>query len=154
MTTTAKKGFIVRSGEDRAASPLRFLNGRFDCKVSGKDTDGAFCSFDTWRFKPGGPPLHLHFETDEWFLIVEGEFRFKIGDDEFIAHAGDSVFGPRGVPHQFRNLSETGRMFVTFYPAGTMEEFFAAGMVDPNSQAFKDLSLKHGMDVVGPALTD
>jgi hypothetical protein len=41
---------------------------------------------------------------------------------------------------------------VTFVPAGKMEAFFATQMVDPTSQAFKDLSREHGMEVVGPPL--
>ena len=43
---------VVRAGEDRHAASLKFLNGRFDCKISGSDTGGALCAYDTWRFKP------------------------------------------------------------------------------------------------------
>ena len=62
------------------------------------------------------------------------------------------MFGPRRVPHAFRNVTETARMMVTFQPALTMEEFFASQMLDPTSEAFRELSRKHGMDVVGPPL--
>ncbi|MDB5538533.1 MAG: Cupin 2 conserved barrel domain protein [Devosia sp.] len=153
MVTMVTRPLVVRSGEDRAASPLKFLNGRFDCKISAADTDGALCAYDTYRFKPGGPPLHVHFEQDEWFVVLEGEFKFQIGDETRYLKAGDSILGPRRVPHAFRNISETARMLITFQPAGTMEEFFSSGMVDPTSQAFRDLSLAHGMEVVGPPLS-
>ncbi len=144
--------FVVRAEEDRNAASVKFLNGRFDLKISARDTSGALCVYDTYRFKPGGPPLHVHYEQDEWFLVLEGEVRIQIGDETFHLKAGDSAFAPRGLPHAFRSLGETARMMVTFQPAGTMEAFFASGMVDPNSQAFKDLSLAHGMEVVGPPL--
>jgi mannose-6-phosphate isomerase-like protein (cupin superfamily) len=152
MNTTSK-GFLVRSGESRTGASLEFLNGRFDCKISAKDTGGALCAFDSYRFRPGGPRLHLHFEQDEWFLVLEGEFKFQVGDDTFMARAGDSVFGPRRVPHAFRNISETGRLVVTFLPALTMEVFFASPIIDPMSQEFLDHSRRHGMEIVGPPLS-
>ena len=152
VTENKSAAVVVRSGEDRHSAPLSFLNGRFDCKISAGDTGGALCAYDTFRFKPGGPPLHLHFEQDEWFQVQEGRFRFQIGDQTNELGAGDSILGPRGIPHAFRNLTETARMMVTFIPAGTMEAFFATQMVDPTSEAFRDLSRKHGMEVVGPPL--
>ncbi len=150
--TTNLTVVVVRAGEDRGSAPLKFLNGRFDCKISGADTNGALCAYDTWRFKPGGPPLHKHPDQDEWFLVLEGDFKFQVGDEMFALKPGDSLFAPRGVPHAFRNITETGRLMVTFQPAGAMESFFSSEMVDPTSQAFKDLSLSHGMEVVGPPL--
>lgn len=149
-----RDGFMVRSGEDRTAASLNFINGRFDLKISGRDTGGALCAYDTWRFKPGGPPLHLHFDVDEWFMILEGDFKFRVGDRMFEVGSGDSVFGPRGVPHAFRSLSQTARMLVTFQPAGVMEAFFAHELLDPLSDEFKEVSRRHNMDVVGPPLPD
>lgn len=152
VTENTPAAVLVRAGEDRQSAALKFLNGRFDCKIAGSDTGGALCAYDTYRFKQGGPPLHLHFEQEEWFFVLDGQFRFQIGDQTYELGAGNSIVGPRGVPHAFRNLTETARMMVTFIPAGRMEAFFATQMVDPTSQAFKDLSLQHGMEVVGPPL--
>ncbi|HEY8596703.1 MAG TPA: cupin domain-containing protein [Devosiaceae bacterium] len=151
-SVTGVEPFAVLAGSDRFASPVNFLNGRFDCKVSSKDTGGALCVFDTYRFKQGGPPVHLHLDQDEWFLVLDGEFRFQVGEQMHHLRAGDSIFGPRGVPHAFRNLTDSAQLMVTFLPAGTMEGFFASEMVDPLSQEFRDLSRRHGMIVVGPPL--
>ena len=144
--------FFVRAEEDRFLAPLRFLNGRFDCKVSGRDTGGALCVIDTFRMGRGGPPLHLHHHQNEWFFVQEGTFRFHVGGETLLLKEGDSIFGPCGVPHAFVNLSETGRLLIAFQPAGTMEAFFAAGLLDPMSEQFRELSRRHGMDVVGPPL--
>jgi mannose-6-phosphate isomerase-like protein (cupin superfamily) len=132
--------------------PVRFLNGRFDCKISARDTAGALCAFDTIRTRPGGPPLHLHLEQDEWFFVQEGQFQARVGDETRELGPGDSFFGPRGIPHAFTMVSQTGRMLITFQPAGTMEAFFAAELVDPMSEEFRELSRQHGMEVVGPPL--
>ena len=122
--------FVVRKDQDRLDNPVRFLNGRMDTKVSASDTAGAICVIDTVRLRRGGPPLHYHYEQDELFLVLEGQFRFQIGDAHYEAGPGDVVFGPRRVPHAFLNLSDTGRLMITFQPAGTMEQFFSSGLLD------------------------
>jgi quercetin dioxygenase-like cupin family protein len=148
-----QQGFKVLAGEDRLGASIRFLNGRFDLKVSARDTGGAWCAFDTFRTQPGGPPRHVHLAQDEWFLVMAGRFRFEVGAETFEAESGDTVFGPRGVPHAFRNITDTARLVVLFQPALTMEEFFSSGMLDPASPEFAELSRAHGMEVVGPPLT-
>jgi hypothetical protein len=40
---------------------------------------------------------------------------------------GDSVFGPRNVPHAFANVSDTGRLMIVYQPAGAIEQFFLNG---------------------------
>ena len=144
----------VASRQDRRVEPFRFLNGRFDRKVSSADTNGSLCVFDTIRDQPGGPPLHVHPEQDEWFLVTEGEFDVRVGDETVHLIAGDSVLGPRGVPHAFANTSPTGRLLVTFAPAGLMEAFFEVGSKRGamTPQEFAALSAEHGMRVVGPPL--
>ena len=93
------EGFQVLCDEDRFNVDLRYLNGRFDCKVSSKDSGGDLCIYDTLRTTKGGPPLHYHLAQDEWFFVREGEFVFQVGANVFRLKAGDSVFGPRNVPH-------------------------------------------------------
>ncbi len=145
---------LVLHDHDRNASPFAFLNGSFHLKVSSADTAGRATVFDTIRHTPGGPPLHIHDEQDEWFFVTEGQFDIRVGDTVHALGPGDSILAPRGVPHTFRNRSETGRIMVTFLPAGSMEEFFAAGSsAGPMSPSeFASLFEKHGMHIVGPPL--
>ena len=146
------QAFVVAKDQDRFGAPVRFLNGRFDTKVSGQDTGGALCMIDTLRLGRGGPPLHLHFDQDEMFFVLEGQFRFQVGDSFHELGPGDFLFGSRRVPHAFVNLSETGRLMVAFQPAGTMEAFFAGGWRDPTTEEFRQASREHGMEVLGPPL--
>ena len=90
------QGFVVRSEQDRFSAPIRFLNGRFDVKVSGRDTGGRLCVIDTVRVAPGGPPppVHVHAGQDEVFHVLGGRFRFRIGDELIEAGPGDVLFGP------------------------------------------------------------
>ncbi|MEP7240637.1 MAG: cupin domain-containing protein [Devosia sp.] len=145
----------VALDEDRFGQSFRFLNGRFDRKVSSDQTSGGMCIFDTIRTEPGGPPLHVHAAQDEWFSVTEGEFDVRVGDETFHLLPGDSILGPRGIPHAFANTTPTGRITIIFQPAGSMEAFFAAGsqkgrpLTPPE---FAALSAEHGMQVVGPPL--
>ena len=58
---------------------------------------------------PGPPrwiaPLHLHYDDDEAWYVLEGILRVKCGNDEIEAHAGSAVFVPRGTPHTYWNPS-------------------------------------------------
>ncbi len=154
MTSADQLPPIVPHNQDRNARPFAFLNGEFHLKVSSADTGGRATVFDTIRHSPGGPPLHLHHDQDEWFYVTEGKFDIRVGDNVFSLAPGDSVLAPKGIPHSFRNTSQTGRLMVTFLPAGTMEEFFAAGSAagQMSPPEFAKLFELHGMQVVGPPL--
>ena len=56
--------------------------------------------------------------------MLDGTPTFLLGDERFVAGPGDFVNVPKGVVHNFRNLSdEPLRMILTFTPAG-IEKFF------------------------------
>jgi mannose-6-phosphate isomerase-like protein (cupin superfamily) len=144
----------VTADSDRFGQMLLFANGRFDCKVSAKDTDGNLCIYDTIRTKKGGPPLHYHEKQDEWFFVREGEFLFQIGEDKFRLKAGDSILGPAKVPHAFANVTELGVLMIVFQPAGTMEQFFLDGsrLTNPSQEDLQALYRAHAMEILGPPL--
>ena len=68
--------------------------------------------------------MHVHHHQDEWFYVIEGELKIKIGEEIFHLKAGDSVFAPRGVPHAPYNMGGDGKGLTLFQPAGSMEDFF------------------------------
>lgn len=152
------KGFKVASGADRSRKPINLFEGdTFYTKVSSADTAGSLYVFESTRIKKGGPALHYHYDQDETWYVLEGEFLIRVGEETYNAKAGDTVFGPRGVPHAFAKLGETtGRLLMTFQPAGKMEEFFIAvsegkmkGLSVPQQDEFRKA---HGFVAVGPAI--
>jgi mannose-6-phosphate isomerase-like protein (cupin superfamily) len=154
-----KKGLIVRAGKDYYQEELLIMGGQFDCKVSGKSTNGDLCIYDTVRQEKGGPALHLHHKQDEWFYIIKGEFIAKIGDEMFNLKAGDCAFAPRKIPHAFAKINEgEAQMLVLFQPAGSMEDFFKQmGKLGSNvpkdpAHTLKQLFEAHGLELVGPPL--
>jgi quercetin dioxygenase-like cupin family protein len=155
----AGTGFRVGAQKDRYNEELLVMGGQFDLKLSGRDTNGDLCIYDTIRLSKGGPALHRHHSQDEWFYVIRGEFIVQVGDDTFTLKPGDSAFAPRKVPHAFAKISDgEGRMLVRFQPAGSMEDFFLQmskiGKEIPENQqtALKRLFEEHGMEVLGPPL--
>jgi mannose-6-phosphate isomerase-like protein (cupin superfamily) len=153
-----KTGYEIDAGADRFQKPINLFDGdTFYTKVSTKDTDGDLYVYESSRVKKGGPNLHLHYNQDEWWYILEGEFVIKVGDKMHHVKPGDSVFGPRGVPHAFSKVGEgVGRMLTTFQPAGKMEECFIAiseGQMKGKPEAEQDEFRKqHGFERVGPPI--
>jgi mannose-6-phosphate isomerase-like protein (cupin superfamily) len=152
---TTTKPFKVDAGKDRFNEEFLYRGNQFFLKVSGKDTNDELCVYDSARTKKGGPRLHLHHSQDEWFFVVRGEFTFKVGDETFNLKEGDSLFGPRGIPHAFALTSEgEGRLMLTYQPAGSMEAFFkeARAMTNPTEDQSQQLFKKHGMELLGSPL--
>ena len=152
-----KKGFTVKAGETRFGErmPFRVVNAN-DLKVSAKDTNGALSVFEYVGKEKAGPPLHVHLDQDEIFYVVDGEYQFQVGDEKLTAKAGDTVFGPRMVPHTWIQVSDAGKLVYSVQPAGTMEEFFSElnRLKGPPTEAeVQQIHVKHGMKVLGPPIS-
>jgi len=101
------KPFKVDASKDRFDKSITLFEGdTFYTKVATKDTDGDLYMYESTRVKKGGPALHMHYSQDEIWYVLEGEFTIKVGDQLYNAKAGDTVFGPRGVPHAFAKTNE------------------------------------------------
>ncbi|MFN7692959.1 MAG: cupin domain-containing protein, partial [Burkholderiales bacterium] len=99
---------LVRAGSSHGGAPVPVGPDQWMVNVPAAATEGAL-SVMTWHgHAPGGPPLHLHPEQDEVFIVDEGEYRFQCDEVQSLLKAGDSIFLPRGLPHTFRQLSATG----------------------------------------------
>ena len=154
------KGIKVDAGKDRYGKPFSLFDGdTFYTKVSTADSNGDVYVFESTRVKEGGPSVHLHYEQDEFWYILKGEFLFKVGDETFTAKAGDTVFGPRNVPHAFAKLGKgEARLLMFFQPAGQMEKMFKSiseGVTkNMTTDEEKDKFFQeHGLKRVGPPLT-
>ena len=124
VSKQAKANF-VDAGRDRYDHPRDMGITINNFKVSGKDTDGGLFALEQTFHEKGGPPRHLHPRQDEWFFVIAGTFRFEIGGESRVLQPGDSVLAPRNIPHVWAFTGAgTGKMLVSFTPAGKMEAFF------------------------------
>jgi quercetin dioxygenase-like cupin family protein len=72
----------------------------------GKDHDGVGISFFVVIGQPGqGTRLHKH-EYDEVVYVVEGRSKWRVGDQEREAIAGDVLIVRAGEPHKFINSGD------------------------------------------------
>lgn len=148
--------FRVKAGDARFGvhTPFRGVNTN-DVKISGKDTNNQLAVFEYIGKEKIGPVLHMHHDQDEIFSIIEGEYLFQIGTEQFTAKAGDTVFAPRGVPHTWLQVSEHGRQVYMVQPAGRLEDFFLKFTElqgPPSEEQIRQLHKAHGMTVLGPPL--
>jgi mannose-6-phosphate isomerase-like protein (cupin superfamily) len=155
------------SSTTSSASPRQdtfwWQGGLMEIKARAEDTGGALGVLEERSFQGYGPPLHVHSREDETMNVLEGQIRFRLGDDEFVAGPGTWVWLPRGVPHAFKVESEGARALVIFTPGG-LERMFEEGGVSagesaesPQQQEYDleaavALSKRFGTEVVGPQL--
>ena len=105
-----------------------------------------------------GAPEHVHSAVDEFFYVLEGAFRFKVGDKLLTAEAGSFLFVPRGINHTWRNGAKvTSRMLLTYIPGG-MEPFFEEVSPymfadSPDMVGIEKVNEKFNTKVVGPPLS-
>jgi mannose-6-phosphate isomerase-like protein (cupin superfamily) len=115
---------------------------------------GADLVMVEWKIDTGGSdppmyiaPLHLHRSDDEAWYVLEGALRFRLGDDEVEAEAGDAVMAPRGTVHTFWNpRPEPARylLVMTRRISQLIEALHAPGAPSPK-QVFRD----HDSELIG-----
>ena len=153
MTSPSDKVHLVMAGQDRLGEVHSRGYSTILFKVLPHETNGGLFIIEHAGLVKGGPPLHMHLHQEEWFYVMEGEVLFQIGDGRKQLRAGDSVLGPRGVPHTFSSVGEKpGRLLIAFNPAGKMEEFLRATAI-PNPPV-QDAAFfrRYEMELVGPPL--
>lgn len=138
------------------------VNIQLSCR-SGIDGIGVI---EHWMPFGESPPMHIHRNEDEVFHILEGTMRFRVGAEEKIAHAGQTVIAHKGIPHSFRVESPAGARCLTIASGGDFEKMVremseparADGLppaVEPTPemiQALTEACARNGIDIVGPPL--
>jgi mannose-6-phosphate isomerase-like protein (cupin superfamily) len=61
--------------------------------------------------------LHLHRSDDEAWIVLEGRLGFRVGDEERVLGAGESILVTRGTPHSYWNpAAEPARYLLVMTP--------------------------------------
>ncbi len=134
---------------------LNVLGEKITCKVAYEDTGGSYSIIEEVSPPGGGPPPHLHRETDEIFFVLEGEYEIRCGEQAFVAKPGSIAALPRGIPHAVLNIGDRpGRVLVIITP-GRFEHFFREidaqneiAEVDPPKAM--EIALKHDVEFIPP----
>lgn len=148
----AEAGFVVLpDGAPRFSGPKGREADVTEIVASRDQTGGSIGLFRQTIAPKSGPPTHIHQTEDEFFYVVKGEFKLKLGDRIVSAPAHSVMFVPRGTAHTFQNVgTEPGVILVGVTPGGFEKMFEERQSVD--AETLRALAKKYNMEVVGPPI--
>ena len=130
-------------------------------KATPEETAGAFLLFEDRMGHGKVTPLHIHPDSDETMIVIEGEITMHIDGTDHIVGAGGLVCAPRGVPHAFMVSGEDGARLLCLHTPGCCAAFYidasepvtggagAAGPVDMR-KVQASAAKNGGMEILGP----
>ena len=148
----AGAGFVVLPGGAPRFSGPKGREADVTELVATRDQTGGALGLVRQTIAPkSGPPTHIHQAEDEFFYVVSGDFRVKLGDRIMSAPAQSVIFVPRGTAHTFQNVgTEPGVLLEGVAPGGFEKMFEERQGVDAETN--RALMKKYRMEVVGPPL--
>lgn len=164
MTTIRPTTTLPPAGAASAAPRrLWFLDQLFTYRATAADTDGAEALMEILAPPGAIAPPHVHSREDEWFLVLEGRMRIRVGDRELVAGPGGFVHCPRGVPHAYVTEGPgTTRVIGAVRPAG-FEAFFGEvarpasgatlpppGLDPPDPERLAEAAARYGVRMLPP----
>jgi mannose-6-phosphate isomerase-like protein (cupin superfamily) len=93
-------------------------------KLGGEQTDDAYSVFELSVPPNVGAGLHIDNDWDEFWHVMEGTFAFTLNGEQKELSAGGFAWGPKGIPHSFKNAGETTGKLVMFTMPSGLEKFF------------------------------
>jgi len=123
MSTRTGRQSLVRSSEDGERRWF-FGGGLHVWKATAEDTDGAFLLFEDRMDFGKVTPLHIHPDSDETMIVLEGEILMHLDGVEHVVGAGGIASAPRGVPHAFKVSGADGARLLCLHTPGCCQAFY------------------------------
>lgn len=139
-------------GEANAAFGLRRW-----FRITPEETGGTFAVFEEEIPEGAGPPLHIHHDAQELFVVLEGAVLFECEGRRAEAGPGASVLIPQHAKHSFKGIGPgTSRALVTLTPGRGIGFFKAveAEGLDPATDMDRigELANEYALEFAGPPL--
>jgi quercetin dioxygenase-like cupin family protein len=113
----------VTSVDDTAIE--EFPWGRIRWLVNGARVEGANITVGWVEIDVGQKNvLHLHPNSEEVLVLLEGELDHSIGDELHRLTPGSAICVPANVPHDGRNVGNTIARMLVSYPTGDRQVVF------------------------------
>lgn len=140
-----------------AHEPVEWNAATYRVVLSSEEADGKSGMFTVAVKQPGGPPLHVHADADEYFYVLEGTARFRVSERSTVLGAGEVAYVPRGTEHTYRVVSEEGGRMLTIVVPGGFERFFEAmaaeALVIPDDMSrIAEIAERFELEFTGPPL--
>jgi mannose-6-phosphate isomerase-like protein (cupin superfamily) len=120
MTASAS---IVRASEDGERRWF-YGGGLHIWKAKTEETGGAFLLFEDRVDHGKATPLHIHPDSDETMIVLEGEIVMHLDGVEHTVAAGGIASAPRGVPHAFLVSGADGARLLCLHTPGCCQAFY------------------------------
>lgn len=151
MTTVAVTTAPREANPEHAEWLQRLPGERVAIRVASDITHGSYTMLEVEAGPRSGPPLHVHQNEDEHFIVLEGIVRIVCGERSEDVPAGMTLTVPKGVPHAWANLSDApARMLAIFSPGGIEGFFRQLPAVDRNG--IEIVATAYGCRMVGAPL--
>ena len=115
--------------KDLGARRWFFGGGVHTWKVTADQSGGSLLLFEDDLVAGKCTPLHQHPESEETFVVLEGEILLHVDGVDTVVGAGGISMVPRGVPHAFLVTSPVARMLTVMTPGGTCQAFFEGASI-------------------------
>ncbi len=102
--------------------------------------DGRSFGIHEWRGS-GPATLHVHYEDDEAWHVLEGTLRFRFADRTVKVGPGGTVFAPAGVAHTYEALGPA-RYLIVVPPR--LRALIAALQSAPDRSTDDEIYRRHG----------
>ena len=142
---------VIGAGEDRFGHPHSLGFSSLAFKVVPDETRGGLFMIEHRNLLPGGPPLHMHPNQEEWFYVMDGAVVFQVGDQRVRLRPGESILAPRAVPHTFSAVHDPSHLLIAFCPAGKMQQYFLDAEKHPDQAAKAEFMDRYDMQWIGPS---
>jgi mannose-6-phosphate isomerase-like protein (cupin superfamily) len=110
--------------EPGAGRRMRVVADLITIKATTEQTAGAFALVEIETPPGAGFPLHAQHYDDATYLVLDGAYRFRIGDETVELGPGGCAFVPRGTPQGFANGGpKAARLLAIASPGGVWERF-------------------------------
>ena len=123
MSVNTTRRSLVRATDE--GERRWFLGGGLHIwKATADETDGAFLLFEDRMDHGKVTPLHIHPDSDETMIVLEGEILMHLDGREHTVSAGGIASAPRGVPHAFKVSGVGGARLLCLHTPGRCQAFY------------------------------
>jgi quercetin dioxygenase-like cupin family protein len=122
LTPTAARS-IVRA-RDEGERRWFAGGGQHLWKATAEETAGAFLLFEDRMDDGKVTPLHVHPESDETMVVLEGAILMHLDGAEHTVEVGGVAVAPRGVPHAFKVSHADGARLLCLHTPGCCQAFY------------------------------
>jgi quercetin dioxygenase-like cupin family protein len=101
-----------------------FGGGVHTWKATAEETNGAFILYEDRMDHGKVTPLHIHPDSDETMVVLEGEILMHIDGVDHTVGAGGMASAPRGIPHAFKVSGVHGARLLCLHTPGCCQAFY------------------------------